>query len=141
MADHTSEIPNTLSRDLTNLAHSFDNAALSDNWLCPIQSDSKRRGILPMTAAEYFDLVDKSGRMMRSDKPGVIDANLAPMLLRLGANPEAWPDTISRFGSQFRLAAGLLGNLRRFAEQLGKRWLKGVGSARAAFASSQPQWA
>ena len=94
-----------------------------------------------MTAAEYFDLVDKSGRMMRSDKRGVIDADLAPILLRIGANPEAWLDTVTRFGSKFRLAAGLLSNLRSFAHQLGRRWLKGVASARAAFASSPPQLA
>ena len=101
----------------------------------------QRRGILQMTAAEYFDLVDKSGRMMRSDKRGAIDADLAPILLRIGANPEAWLETVSRFGSKFRLAAGLLSNLRNFADRLGRRWLKGVAAARAAFASSPPQLA
>ncbi len=94
-----------------------------------------------MTAAEYFDLVDKSGRMMRRDKRGAIDADCAPLLLRIGANPEAWLDTISRFGSRFHLAAGLLSSLRKFADQLGRRWLKGVATARAAFASSPPQLA
>ena len=93
-----------------------------------------------MTTAEYFDLVDKSGRMTRSDKRGAMDADLAPILLRIGANPEAWLETISRFGSRFCLAAGLLVNLRRFADQLGRRWLKGVATARAAFASAPPQF-
>ena len=81
-----------------------------------------------MTAVEYFDLVDKSGRMTRSDKRGAVDADLAPILLRIGANPEAWLDTVSRFGSKFRLAAGLLCHLRSFADQLGRRWLKGVAA-------------
>jgi len=112
-----------------------------DGWLCPIQSESGRRGILQMTAAEYFDLVDKSGRMTRSDKRGAIDADLAPMLLRIGANPDAWLETVSRFGSKFRLAAGLVSNLRNFADQLGRRWLQGAAAARAAFASSPPQLA
>jgi hypothetical protein len=106
-----------------------------------IQSEPGRRGILQMTAGEYFDLVDKSGRMTRSDKLGTIDADLAPMLLRIGANPDAWPETVSRFGSRFRLAAGLASNLRNFADQLGKRWLQGAATARAAFASSPPQLA
>jgi hypothetical protein len=79
--------------------------------------------------------------MMRPDKYGVIDVELAPVLMRIGANPEAWLDTISRFGSKFRLAAGLLSNLRSFADQIGRRWLKGVATARAAFASSPPQLA
>jgi len=106
------------------------------SWLCPIQSDSQHRGILQMTATEYFDLVDRSGRILRSDKRGAIDADLAPVLLRIGANPQAWLDTISRFGSRFRLAAGLLSSMRHFAHQLGRRWLTGVAAARIAFAAS-----
>ena len=133
MPEDTAEIP--------SVAHTFDVAALSPRWLCPIQSDSVRRGILPMTAAEYFDLVDTSGRMTQLDKRGAIDAVLTPILLRIGANPEAWLDTISSFGSKFHLAAGLLASLRNFADQLGRRWLKGVAAARAAFASSPPQLA
>lgn len=58
-------------------------------WLCPIQSASQRLGILPMTAVEYFDFVDKSGRMTRSDRQGAIDADLASILLRIGANQKA----------------------------------------------------
>ena len=93
-----------------------------------------------MTTIEYFDLVDKSGRMTRSDKRGVMDAGLAPILLRIGVNPEAWLETISRFGSRFCLAVGLVSNLRSFADQLGRRWLKGVAMARTAFASAPPQF-
>jgi hypothetical protein len=122
-------------------ADPFDRPTHSDCWLCPIQSGLQRRGILQMTPAEYFDLVDKSGRLVRSDKRGAIDAGLAPILLRIGANPDAWPDTISRFGSKFCLAAGLLPNLRSFADQLGRRWLKGVATARTAFASPPPRLA
>jgi REP element-mobilizing transposase RayT len=114
--------------------NSFDGASFSASWLCPIQSDSGRRGILQMTAAEYFDLVDKSGRLMRSDKRGAMDPDLAPILLRIGANPVAWLETVTRFGSRFRLAAGMLAHLRHFADQLGRCWLQGTAAARVAFA-------
>jgi REP element-mobilizing transposase RayT len=130
-----------VSDDSSDLSESLANKAFSDCWLCPVASESGRRGILPMAAAEYFDLVDKSGRTIRGDKRGAIDAGLAPILLRIGANPEAWPDTISRFGCKFHLVAGLLPNLRRFADQLGRRWFKGVASARTAFVSSPPRLA
>jgi hypothetical protein len=73
--------------------------------------------------------------MIRSDKRGAIDADLKPILLRIGANPDVWIETISHFGSKFRLAAGLLSNLRNFANQVGRRWLIGVATARTAFAS------
>jgi hypothetical protein len=112
-----------------------------DGWLCPIQSEAQRRGILQMTTAEYFDLVDKSGRMTRSDKRGVIDADLAPILLRICANPDAWLETVTRFGSKFRLAAGRISSLRNFANRLGRRWFQGAATARAAFGSPPPQLA
>jgi putative transposase len=114
-----------------NPIHSFYTPSAS--WLCPIQSDSEHRGILQMTTLEYFDLVDRSGRILRTSKRGSIDADLAPILLRIGANLETWQDTISQFESRFRLAAGMLISLRTFAEQLGKRWLIGVSAARIAF--------
>jgi len=141
MLENAREISHPVPERISALQNSFDGAILSACWLCPIQSDSERRGILQMTTAEYFDLVDKSARVTRSDKRGAIDTDLAPILLRIGANPEAWLETITRFGSKFCLAAGLLANLRNFADQLGRRWLKGVASARAAFASSPPQLA
>jgi hypothetical protein len=132
--------PSNLAPELISaIGKNLEGAALSTRWLCPIQSNSQCRGILQMTATEYFDLVDRSGRMIRSDKRAAIDADLAPILLRIGANPEAWLETISCFGSRFRLAAGLLSNLRSFADLLGRRWLKGVAAARIAFASSPPQ--
>jgi hypothetical protein len=110
-------------------------AQQSEDWLCPIQPIFGRRGILQMTTAEYLELVDKSGRLTRSDKRGAIDDDLAPILLRIGANPNAWLDTVSRFGSRFRLAAGLPSSLRSFAARLGRRWFQGAGAARAAFAT------
>ncbi len=139
MTENTTEVSNTLAGHLAAMAKSSDDSAFSGRWLCPIQSDSERRGILSMTAAEYFDLVDKSGRMMRSDKRGAIDADLAPILLRIGARPEGWLDTVSRFGSQFRLAAGLVSSLRDFADRLGRRWFQGASAARIAFGFPPPR--
>ena len=88
-----------------------------------------------MTTAEYIDLVDRSGRLVRLNKRGAIDPDLAPIMMRIGAKPGEWTDTVSRFGTKFQIAAGLLANLRRFADLIGRRWVKGIGTARAAFAS------
>lgn len=116
-----------------------DDADHTTHWLCSISSGSGQRGILQMTAVEYIDLVDKSGRMIRSGKSGAIAADLAPILLRIGANPQAWTETISDFGQKFSLVAGLVANLRNFADQLGRRWFKGIAAARVAFESSPLQ--
>jgi putative transposase len=139
--ENADEICNPVTEHVSAMGNSLDSGTPSACWLCPISSESQRRGILQITAAEYIDLLDQSGRMSRSDKRGAINADLAPILLRIGANPDMWIDTISHFGSKFRLAAGLLSNLRHFADQIGSRWLKGVATARIAFASQPPQQA
>jgi hypothetical protein len=139
--EYTGETSNPIPHNVSTPIDSLRDASSSACWLCPISSDSQRRGILQMTAAEYFNLVDQSGRLIRPDKRGAIDANLKPILLRIGANPEAWLDTISSFGSKFHLAAGLISNLRNFADQLGRHWLAGVSAAKTAFVSLPSQLA
>jgi hypothetical protein len=59
------EISDSIPNRVSARANAIDGTAYSIRWLCPIQSDSKQRGILQMTAAECFELVDKSGRMTR----------------------------------------------------------------------------
>jgi hypothetical protein len=122
-------VPETLSTETIPLN-------IMESWLCPISSDSHDRGILPMTEIEYFDLVDRSGRMIRAGKRGSVDADLAPILQRISINPNAWGETITRFGSSFRVAAGLISNLRSFASRIGRKRLTGISAARSAFASS-----
>jgi len=102
-------------------------------WLCPVSSLTDPNGILPMTETEYFDLVDRTGRLIRRGKRGTIGDDLEPILQRIGIRPESWSDTVSKFEDKFRLAAGLLPNLRDFAKRMGRRWFTGVYAARASF--------
>jgi hypothetical protein len=105
------------------------------SWLCPIESDHGHQGILQITTAQYIDLVDRSGRILKTGKCGFIDPHLAPILSRVGANPNGWFDTLSGFDSRFHIAAGLLASLRTFARQLGRRWVTGVTAAKVAFST------
>jgi hypothetical protein len=50
-----------------------------DSWLCPITSNSQRRGIQSISEEQYFDLVDRSGRELRASKRGSINPDLAPI--------------------------------------------------------------
>jgi putative transposase len=135
MPDNTGGISYLDSEGVNGESDSVDNTDLTGEWLCPISEENGRRGILSMTAEEYFDLVDKSGRMIRLDKRGAIESDLKPILFRIGANPQAWAETISSFGDKFSLVAGLLSSFRNFADKLGRRWFKGVSAARVAFSS------
>jgi hypothetical protein len=141
LSDNARKATNPVPKPASTSEIVADIKDLSPSWLCPIQSNLERRGILEMTTEEYFNLVDRSARMTRSEQQGTIDPDLVPIMLRIGANPEKWLETVSNFGSQFSVVAGLLSSLRNFADQLGKRWFKGVAAARTAFASSQPQLA
>jgi hypothetical protein len=80
-----------------------------------------------------FDLVDQSGRILRQDKRGSIPADLAPILSRIGVNPEAWIDTISCLGSKFHVAAGRHSSLKSFAKKIGVHWNSGLSAAKASF--------
>ena len=136
MLAHTSPpppIPDTTSAPPMPALHS----PLTSHWLCPILSDPLNPGILQIISdTDYFDLVDISGRFLRSGQRGAIDPDLAPILLRIGVNPDAWLDTISHFQAKFHLAAGLVSSLRNFALLTGRRWLAGLSAARIAFADS-----
>jgi hypothetical protein len=126
LLDDTSGISDPDSDRMNGESDSVDNTDFRGKWLCPISGGNGRRGILSMTGEEYFDLVDKSGRMIRLDKRGAIESDLRPILLRIGANPQAWAETVSGFGDKFSLVAGLVSSLR---------WFKGVSAAQVAFKS------
>ena len=102
-------------------------------WLCPIPLSEDPNGILPMSETEYFELVDSSGRLVRSDKRGAIDPDLESILERIGVKPEEWADTVSRFEKKFGLAAGMFSNLSDFAKRMGQQWTSGFSSARTSF--------
>ena len=118
---------------------SDEEPASSTGWLCPISSKDGRGGILPMTTDEYIDLVERSAREIRADKRNAKDADLSAILSRVGVVPEEWEETITSFCDKFHLVAGILGNMRNFASQVGNRWFKGVTAARTAFTTPPPE--
>jgi hypothetical protein len=120
-----------------------------DAWLSPVelaqpaaatprrQPTPKRRasnlGFLPLTLAEYFKLLDWTGRQIRSDKRGAIPADLRPILDRLHVVGDAWVDQVQHFGRWFRRAVGRASTLTQAAAQRGNRWLQGISHSREAF--------
>ncbi len=120
-----------------------------DDWLAPLELASthaeeqatpvplgraSNRGCLPLTLAEYLQLLDWTGRQIHRDKRGAIPADLAPIVLRLGILPDQWLHLVSRYGTLFRSAAGRPSSLEEEATRREKRWLQGSVSARQVFA-------
>ena len=91
------------------------------------------KGFLPVTHDEYQSLLDWTGRVVRSDKPGAIPSHLAPILERLHVSPAHWVVTVRDFGRLFRTAAGGMAAMRTQAARMGRSWLQGMPYCAAAF--------
>ena len=83
---------------------------------------------------DYLQLVDWTGRALRTGTRGAIPPHLAPILDRLRIQPKAWPGSVAGFGKRFKLAAGHWDALKAHAQTLGRNWLQGVASAKAMYA-------
>lgn len=84
---------------------------------------------LPFTLADYFDLVDSTGREIRSDKRGAIIPGSQRLLHALGVDPDAWIDHIQQFGLRYRCGVGSVVKLAEYAVKKDKKWLKGVSQS------------
>jgi hypothetical protein len=89
-------------------------------WLAPIALEQPRkapgdchtvrrltnRGCLCMSLDQYLQLIDWTGRQLKSGKAGRIPAQLEPILVRLDCSPETWFDLVKNFRHRFRTEAG-----------------------------------
>jgi REP element-mobilizing transposase RayT len=88
---------------------------------------------IPYSLIDYVQLLDWSGRAIRSDKPGHIDSNLPNILARLSMDPEIWNAAMSRRGLVFGRAMGRLDLMRLHAATLGLSWIRGLRMAERLF--------
>ena len=90
-----------------------------------------------LTTDEYLQLVDLSGRILRSGKRGAIPPELLPILARLDLDAEAWVAVLFGWRSFIGRAVGGLASRTAQAGRLGLQWSKNrcplfVGEQRAA---------
>ena len=118
----------------------------SAEWLSPFElskevvdspvpkARASNTGCLPMSFAEYLNLLDWTGRQLRTDKRGAIPEELSPILERLQIGGElGWLQLMGQFSRLFRRAAGRPHSLQREREQRGCRVMQGIGHSRAVF--------
>ena len=71
-------------------------ARIRDRWLCPLDSrlyaSSRNRAcaLLPLSVDVYLEMLDWTGRQIRTGKRGSIPAHLAPILKRLSLEVDGW---------------------------------------------------
>jgi len=74
---------------------------------------------LPFKLKDYMALVDWTGRQVRQDKRGTIDANLPPLLNRLNFKTENWLYLSTHFESKLKGLVGSVINLKVACEKMG----------------------
>ena len=89
-----------------------------------------------LSVDRYLELLDWTGRQIRSDKPGHIPQDLRPVLERLDLDVEAWVDNVEGYGSLFHRFAGKLKRLGELAAATGCAWLHGHDGARRLYAQT-----
>ena len=117
--------------------------AQAADWLAPMTLDETAspgpmpshltcrcsdKGFLPLSLDQYLKLLDWTGRQVASGKNGKIPEHLAPILVRLGIDADAWMTVTTRFDELFYRIAGRRETLAREAERKGRRWYQAPGS-------------
>ena len=85
--------------------------------------------VIPYAFDDYLQLVDWTGRCVRSDKRGFISGEIPPIARRLGIDGEAWQRAMRPHGNVFGRAMGRLDHLRLHASTLGQAWIRGMYGA------------
>ena len=75
-----------------------------------LQIEATGIGIKPK---DYLELVDWTGRQIRDNPSGSIDANAPPILQRLNVSPKHWIYLSTQFESRFKGVAGTAESLKQ----------------------------
>ena len=94
---------------------------------------ASNKGCLSMGLGDYLQLLDWTGRQIRSDKRGAMPANLEPLFERLGISTELWVDCVLNFRKWFRSSVGRPKSMEAAAEARGHNRAISINSARRAF--------
>jgi REP element-mobilizing transposase RayT len=85
---------------------------------------------------DYLTLVDETGRVIREDKPGTIDAKTAQIVSRLHISDESWLKLTTNFEGIFTGAVGTAEHLCEFTAHVGLKRVHGIVNAQACLNSA-----
>ena len=79
---------------------------------------------------DYVELVDWSGRIIRSDKRGAINSNLPSIIERLGLEADHWKILTTEFEEQFNHWVGSELIVRQVCEDKAYQWIPSINANR-----------
>ena len=74
---------------------------------------------LVFSLIDYIELIDWTGRIIRDNKRGAIDATAPPILQRLNIPAEHWLELSTRFESRFKGIAGSAESIKELCAHFG----------------------
>jgi len=93
----------------------------------------KDPSIIAFKLADYFELVDWTGRILRENKRGHIPADCPPIFQRLQLAPEKWLEHMQGAQSEKTIALGGLEKVKSYIQNCGFKWLRGGAYNRSLF--------
>lgn len=96
----------------------------------------KKSAGISFSLKDYLTLIDETGRALRGDKRGAINANTIKILSRLHINDESWLKLTKDFESIFTGAVGTAEHLCEFTEHVGLKRTHGITNAQACLNSA-----
>jgi hypothetical protein len=91
------------------------------------EKDDKKR--IDFEFNDYLRLVDWTGRAIRGDKKGAIPSDLAPILERIGLNPDAWLTSVCHYNRNYFSVLGAIDRIKAFTRKQKKSWHRGQRAA------------
>ncbi len=102
-----------------------------------IGSSLKEDGIA-FTLKDYLELADWTGRNVRDDKRGSIDASTPSILQKLQLDEDTWMETVQGFSKGFYSFVGPEEQLKSLCQKQKRHWVRGINACRKLFKSNHP---
>ncbi len=102
-----------------------------------IGSSLKEDGIA-FALKDYLELADWTGRIVREDKRGSIDASAPGILQKLQLDEDTWMETVQGFSKGFHSFVGPEEQLKSLCQKQKKHWVRGINACRKLFKSNHP---
>lgn len=100
----------------------------------PFDATARLRAAIPFGFDDYLELVEVTGRNIRTDKRGAIPAHTPKLLDRLGIDSEQFIACATSLMRQFGSAVRAPASLTQLCAARQAKYLRGIMAARSAFA-------
>ena len=102
-----------------------------------IGSSLKKNGIA-FALKDYLELADWTGRIVREDKRGSIDASTPGILQKLQLDEDTWMETVQGYSKGFHSFVGPEEQLKSLCQKQKRHWVRGINACRKLFKSNHP---